>query len=268
MTAPALAARPVHAWMPASTCDTECIDRDIVRAGPARVALRLLVIAALLLTFPVAHMLTPRRTRGGVQRGYARALLGCFGVRMRVVGAGNDGGALLVAGHVGWLDVLAISAVRPVTFVARADLVDWPGLGTAARMMRIIPIDRADLRALPAVVDELSRRLAAGEAVAVFPEGTTWCGRAVGSMRPALFQAAVDAGVPVQPVGLRYLGPHGEPSTIPGFVGDETMIASIRRLLRTRSVLAEVVLAAPEPPGTDRRDLAARSERAARPVSG
>lgn len=263
-----LVERPGHAWMPASTCDSGCIDRDVATAGPVVVAFRVLAMAVLLISFPLVYVLTPRRCRGGVHRGYARSLLACFGVRLRVVGSSRDGGALLVAGHVGWLDVLAISAVRPVTFVARADLIDWPGLGGLAQMMRIIPIDRADLRALPAVVDRVAQRLASGEAVAVFPEGTTWCGRSVGSMRPALFQAAVDAQVPVQPVGLRYLGPHGEPTTVPGFVGDETMLASIRRLLRTRSVVAQVVLAAPEPPGTDRRDLAVRCERAARPVSG
>ena len=165
--------------------------------------------------------------------------------------------------------MLAISAVQPVTFVAHADLIDWPGLGGLAQMMRIIPIDRADLRALPAVVDRVAQRLASGEAVAVFPEGTTWCGTSVGGVRPAeLFQAAVDAQVPVQPVGLRFPARTASQRPVPGFVGDETMLASIRRLLRTRSVVSQIGPRTTRTAGTDRRDLAVRCERAARPVSG
>lgn len=134
-------------------------------------------------------------------------------------------GVLVVAGHIGWSDVVVLAAVQPLSFVARADLIDWPMLGKLAELMRIIPIERERLRALPGVVAQIAERLAAGERVAAFPEGTTWCGRAYGKLRPALFQAAVDTGTPVQPIRLRYLDAHGEPCTATGFVGDDTFIA-------------------------------------------
>ncbi len=68
--------------------------------------------------------------------------------------------------------------------------------------MKVIPIERASLRRLPDVVETVASRLRAGHTVVAFPEGTTWCGLAYGQFRPAMFQAAVDAGRPVQPLRL------------------------------------------------------------------
>jgi 1-acyl-sn-glycerol-3-phosphate acyltransferase len=126
--------------------------------------------------------------------------------------------------------------------------------------MRVIPIERESLRQLPGVVAAVGARLAAGERIGVFPEGTTWCGRAYGTMRSALFQAAVDTGTSVQPVRLRYLDRHGVPCTVPAFVGADTFASSARRVLRSRGMVAEVVLEPVLEPGTDRRELARRCE--------
>jgi 1-acyl-sn-glycerol-3-phosphate acyltransferase len=179
---------------------------------------------------------------------------------------GYDGGLLVVAPHVSWTDVLVVMAVAPAGFVARADLLEWGALGSLARRMRVIPIERERLRALPGVVDIVRSRLDGGERVAVFPEGTTWCGRAYGGFRSALFEAAIDAECPVQPIGFVYLDHTGVRTTGPAFVGEETIGASIARLVRSRGLVASVTLAPLEWPGTDRRDLAARCERAVRPT--
>ena len=97
-----------------------------------------------------------------------------------------------------------------------------------------------------------------------FPEGTTWCGLAYGSFRPAMFQAAVDAGRPVQPLRLNYHHRDGTPSTVAAYVGDDTLIASIRRLVTARRTIVHVQVESLQLPGTDRRDLAARCETAVR----
>ncbi|MGQ4614556.1 1-acyl-sn-glycerol-3-phosphate acyltransferase [Nocardia sp. R7R-8] len=274
-----------HAWMPASPCGSGCID-SIDQVGPARVAARLAGIAAVLLSYPIAHAVTPRGKRVPLQRGYARLLLGCIGLRLRVVdnrvtaaergvadegdtalapGFGTDDrGVLVVTGHISWTDIVALASVQPLGFVARADMLDWPLLGKLAKLMRVIPIERESLRQLPGVVTAVAARLAAGERIGVFPEGTTWCGRAYGGMRPALFQAAVDTGTPVQPVRLRYLDRHGVPCTVPAFVGADTFGSSAGRVLRSRGMVAEVVLEPVLAPGADRRELARRCEAAVR----
>ena len=75
-----------------------------------------------------------------------------------------------------------------------------------ARIVKVIPIERAKLRQLPEVVATVAARLYAGHTVVAFPEGTTWCGlpgrshQGSGPSYPAMFQAAVDTGRPVQPL--------------------------------------------------------------------
>jgi 1-acyl-sn-glycerol-3-phosphate acyltransferase len=274
----------VHAWMPASPCGAGCVAVTDT-AGAVRSVVRIAGVVGLLVAFPVVNVVTPPARRTGLHRRYARAVLRCCGIALRVVdergvagesavgdsavrGGGAPGdsgrGLLVVAGHVGWADVLALAAVSPMGFVARGDLVSWPVLGQLARLMRVIPIDRERLRQLPEVIAAMSARLAAGERVAMFPEGTTWCGRAHGRLRPALFQAAVDTATPVQPIRLRYLDHTGETSTVPGFVGVDTFLDSARRVLRAKGVVAELVLLPIEEPGSDRHDLAARCDRAIR----
>lgn len=264
---------PQHSWMPTSPCEAGCVQHraevGILRAG-IRAAGALSVLAA----YPFAHIVTPPTRRSGVQRRFAGMLLRSCGIRLRVVDrrpvqgrsqfAPSGTGVLVACGHIGWADIIVLASVQPLAFVARADLIDWPLLGRLARIMRVVPIERERLRRLPEVVQQVGQRLAAGERIGFFPEGTTWCGRAYGKLRPAIFQAAVDTGTPVQPVRLRYLDPHGNRSTVPGFVGDDTLIGSVVRVLRARGLTAEVVLAPVEPAGDDRIDLARRCERAVR----
>jgi 1-acyl-sn-glycerol-3-phosphate acyltransferase len=164
----------------------------------------------------------------------------------------------VVSPHMSWLDVFAIGAVLPGSFVARADMFG----GLSARLLKIIPIERASLRRLPRVVQSVADRLRAGQTVVAFPEGTTWCGVACGSFYPAMFQAAIDAGRPVQPLRLTYHHVDGTVSTAPAFVGDDTLWQSICRLLTVGRTWAHVHVESLQLPGTDRRVLARRCESA------
>ncbi len=274
--APALGSREPeldHAWMPSSPCGTGCIDRDTATVFRIVVLLRILVAVFALGLLPILVVvgLASPRARRFVTRFGARLLLFAIGIRLRVVDVRSDrersrtdAGALFVAGHVSWTDVIVLTALRPATFVARGDLVDWPVLGLLARTMNVLPIHRRDLRALPGTVEQVRRRLDAGGTVVAFPEATTWCGQAYGSFRPAMFQAAVDSETWVQPVRLRYTDAQHHSTAATCFVGDETIGQSIGRIFRLKGIIAQVELPAPEPPGNDRRDLARRCELSAR----
>jgi 1-acyl-sn-glycerol-3-phosphate acyltransferase len=228
------------------------------------------VMLALLLApgLPLLGMPLPGRTH--VQRAYCRSVLRCFGVRITVTGSPirNLRGVLVVSTHMSWLDVFAIGAVLPGSFVARADMFTGTATGIVARILKIIPIERSSLRRLPDVVDAVARRLRAGQTVVAFPEGTTWCGQSGqshqgrGRFYPAMFQAAIDAGRPVQPLRLAYHHVDGSVSTTPAFVGDDTLMRSIGRLLAMRRTVACVRVESLQLPGTDRRTLAVRCQSA------
>jgi 1-acyl-sn-glycerol-3-phosphate acyltransferase len=258
-----------HAWLPRASCDASCVRAGSDAQGRRsavwlRTTLRTTMALLLLPALPL--LAVPMPGRSTIQRGYCRLVLRCLGVRITVSGGPvrNLAGVLVVSGHVSWVDIFAIGAVMPGRFVARADLVDWIGLGIVARLMKVIPIDRANLRLLPNVVSTIAERLRAGQTVVAFPEGTTWCGLAYGPFRPAMFQAAVDAGRPVQPLRLTYHHRDGRPSTVAAYIGDDTLFASICRLVTSKRTVVHMQVQSLQLPGEDRRDLAARCEAAVR----
>ena len=219
-----------HAWVPRTTCDASCARVGAAAASrllvvKLRVAFRIMVLLLLLPGFPLLGVPVPGQIQ--VQRIYCRLVLRCLGVRITVSGSPirNLRGVLVVSGHMSWLDIFVIGSVLPGSFVARADMFSGLVTGIVARIMKVIPIERCNLRRLPAVVDAVAARLRAGQTVVVFPEGTTWCGLASGRFYPAMFQAAIDAGRPVQPLRLTYHHVDGSLSTAPAFVGDDTLLA-------------------------------------------
>jgi 1-acyl-sn-glycerol-3-phosphate acyltransferase len=178
----------------------------------------------------------------------------------------------VVSDHMSWLDIVTIAAVLPTTrwraapasFVGRADVAANLVVRMMACIIKVIPIERASLRQLPAVVEAVAARLRAGQTVVAFPEGTTWCGLASGPFYPAMFQAAVDTGRPVQPLRLRYYHRDGRISTVPAYIGDDTLLRSIGRLLVARRTVARVYVESLQLPGDDRRELARRCQAAIR----
>ncbi len=228
------------------------------------------IMLALLLAPGLSLLGVPLPGRTHVQRAYCRLVLRCFGVRITVTGSPirNLRGVLVASNHMSWLDVFAIGAVLPGSFVARADMFTGPATGIVARVLKVIPIERSSLRRLPDVVNAVTRRLRAGQTVVAFPEGTTWCGLAGqshqgrGPFYPAMFQAAIDAGRPVQPLRLTYHHVDGSVSTAPAYLGDDTLMRSIGRMLAMRRTVACVRVESLQLPGTDRRALAGRCQSA------
>lgn len=258
-----------HSWLPRASCDENCRSAGAAAAGqPVIVAFRIAVRAtfAVFLLSAVPLLAIPLPGRSHIQRGYCRLMLRALGVRITVSGGPirNLRGVLVVSGHVSWVDIFTVGAVMPGSFVAKSELISWPALGFLARLMKVIPIERSSLRRLPDVVGKVADRLRGGHTVVAFPEGTTWCGLGYGPFRPAMFQAAVDAGRPVQPLRLSYHHRDGRPSTVPAYIGDDTLFTSIRRMVTARRTVCHVRVESLELPGTDRRDLAARCEAAVR----
>lgn len=253
-----------HPWQPSSPCGDSCLPQRPERVSAVRALTRwfmLVAVASSSLLLPVVRLLPPD-SRSVVHRGLARTALRGMGIRIAVSGRVEaDRGALVVAGHISWLDVLVLAAVTPGRFVARADLLSWPLLGGVARRAGVIPIERDRLRALPGTVATIRDRLVSGETVIAFPEGTTWCGRAFGRFRPALFQAAIDAERPVVPISIDYADASDATTTGPSFVGDEGIASSMARILRSRGLQAKVVVGPRQEPGDCRRELMLRCER-------
>jgi 1-acyl-sn-glycerol-3-phosphate acyltransferase len=224
------------------------------------------IVGAFVCVWVVARLVAPflssdRRRR--LAAWLSSELLRVIGVRLDLRGGVPDGRPLLlVANHVSWLDVQILNAVCPSRFVAKAETRRWPVCGAIAAGFDTFFLERASLRDAARVKARVAAALAAGQSVAVFPEGTTTDGRTLGRFYAALFEAAIEAGVSVQPVAIRY--PRADDSANPAaaFVDDMTFVDSLVRIAREPALSARLTFAAPIRARTmARRDLAALARR-------
>lgn len=250
-------------WLPSAPCTPgACIERTRSVAAVPLAVLRLVGVVVVLLA-GISLMPVGRWIPAGAVRWWCRTTVRAAGIRLRMSGtAVPTGGLLLVANHISWLDIPLLAAVRPARMLAKSEIRGWPVAGGLTAGSGALFIDRDRLRALPDTVARIADALRAGSAVAVFPEGSTWCGRAQGHFRRAVFQAALDADVPVQPVRLRYRVGGGGASTAPAFIGDDSLLTSVWRVVSARGLVAEVEVPEPVPAGShaDRRTLAVTAQ--------
>jgi 1-acyl-sn-glycerol-3-phosphate acyltransferase len=223
------------------------------------------LLGQLLLVWFGAVLVAPRlsaATRGRLGARLAARTLRILRVRVRRLGATPyDEPMLVVANHVSWLDVYALNAtVGGPRSVAKSEVARWPIAGGIARGFGTFFHVRGSFRDAARVKGAVAGALRAGERVVVFPEGTTSEGGEVGRFHAALFQAAVDAGVPVQPVAIHYPAADGSPDPAAAFVGEMTFVESLARVLRRRRLDAHLTFGPVLPSaGRTRRELAALS---------
>jgi 1-acyl-sn-glycerol-3-phosphate acyltransferase len=165
--------------------------------------------------------------------------------------------ALIVSNHISWLDIFVINSIHPCRFVAKAEIRAWPVLGWLAAQAGTVFIARGNRRDLRHIFKGLVDALAQRQRVAFFPEGTT---ASQGSLLPFhanLFEAAIDARVPVQPCALAYLDRAGGWHAAVDYIGDTTFVDSIFRIMGGEPVVARLGCLAPiAAEGAHRRELA------------
>jgi 1-acyl-sn-glycerol-3-phosphate acyltransferase len=168
-------------------------------------------------------------------------------------------GAVIVANHVSYLDVLVIAALTPVVFVAKKEVRSWPVFGWFAAKAGTRFIDRNRRGDVARIGEELGPVMAAGLTVVLFLEGTTTDGRAVLPFKASLLEPALRNGWSVVPAGLVYAVPAGR--SVESEVcwwGDMTLVPHLWNFTTLPWVRARVawgeLMTLPE--GGDRKELA------------
>lgn len=217
---------------------------------PFRYAWRLpFLLVHLLIGLPLTLLLInpligPRRMGGErldhrAIRWWSRILMRIFGFKVKCYGRPLPGAVLFVANHVSWMDIELMHSARMMGFVAKAEISRWPLVGWLASRAGTIYHHRGNNESLHGVMHRMLERLQAGEAVGVFPEGRTTDGTAIATFHARIFQPAVLAGVPAQPVALRY-GRGGDAQTIVAFGARESFFGNFLRILGEPARVAEV----------------------------
>ncbi len=198
-----------------------------------------------------------------MQKFWSWSICRLLGVRLTLEGQSMASPpALLVSNHLSWLDILVITAYWPVSFLSKSEVRSWPGIGAAATALGTLYIERGARNASGQATQVMTERLKEGHRVVFFPEGTTSAGRGMLPFRPRLYQAALDAQAPVQPVVLLYLDDSGDVSANAPFVDDEGLLSHVVRLAGERRTDCRVRACEPVPVDGMRRSDLARHSRA------
>jgi lyso-ornithine lipid O-acyltransferase len=207
---------------------------------------------------------------------YHRLVAALFGIHITIKGRPVRGeGVLLVANHTSWADIIIFSAVAPISFVSKAEVARWPFFGTLARLQRTVFVDRTRRSTTGETRDAIRERLLEGDALVLFPEGTSHTGNGVLPFKSALLGAAEailanGSHVKVQPVSTAFTGLHGLPMgrenrPLFAWYGDMEMLPHLWEALMAGPL--DVVVQFHEPFSLDmmdRKELARRAENVVR----
>jgi len=147
---------------------------------------------------------------------YHRMCCRILGFRIAAKGAPCDNRpTLFVVNHVSYTDITILGALIKGSFVAKSEVARWPLFGLLAKLQRTVFIERRAHRTA-AQRGAIVERLAAGDGLILFPEGTSSDGSRVLPFKSALFSAATTGAgggrsVVVQPVSLAYVRLNGVP---------------------------------------------------------
>jgi len=165
---------------------------------------------------------------------------------------------LLVSNHISWLDIHVINSIRPVIFVAKADVSKWPIFGYLASMLGTIFLKREKLSDIKRVIQLMKEKLTNQEIVAIFPEGTSTDGKSVLPFKSNLFESAHQAEVNVLPITIQYTE-NNEYSNRAAFIGDMELIDSIKNILKSNHLVVHVHLSDGLPSHLSRQELATQA---------
>ncbi|HEY8101573.1 MAG TPA: lysophospholipid acyltransferase family protein [Burkholderiaceae bacterium] len=227
------------------------------------------VFAHLFIGLSTCAVVFPLANRAGRERcikKWSIKLLNICGVQVEVMhttSAPPTQCALIIANHVSWLDIFVMNSFHPCRFVAKSEIRDWPLLGWLCAKSGAIFIARGRIRDVRRIFEGLVASIKAGEHVAFFPEGTTAAQGGLLPFHSNLFEAAIDADVPIQPFAIRYVDAGGRLHSVVDFIGDMSFAQSMIAILKVGGIKAILTrLPIIETKGSHRRELAGAARQA------
>lgn len=210
---------------------------------------------------------------------YHRRVCRLLGIRLHIDGAlSHDRPVLLIANHTSWLDIPVISAVAPVSFVAKSEVTSWPLVSSLARLQRSVFVDRQRRTAVGVTANQILSRLEQGDKIVLFAEGTSSDGNRVLPFKTSLFAAAkpsskvgdpnADVDADVQILAVAYTHLHGIPlgntgrARLIGWYGDMDLVSHAWDLLQAGPLDVHISIGPPKALETfsDRKELARQTE--------
>ncbi|WP_426140296.1 lysophospholipid acyltransferase family protein [Pseudomonas sp. DWP3-1-2] len=229
---------------------------------------RVLAVIALGLTIAGAFSLMERFRIGNSMarrqrwsRWFMARLTNALPFRVTVSGELPSQPMLWVSNHVSWTDIPLLGMLAPLSFLSKAEVRTWPVAGWLAVKAGTLFIRRGSGESR-LIQRQMSNHLQKDNALMIFPEGTTTDGRGLRTFHGRLLSSAIDTGVPVQPVAIRY-SRNGKPDPIAPFIGDDDLLSHLRRLFANEQGDVHIQLLQPiASAGQERAALAFQAQQA------
>ena len=139
----------------------------------------------------------------------ARRLLRLLQVHVKIEPLWPQGqGRLIVANHLGLIDMMILAAEEPMIFVTSNEMGSLPLIGAGLRQLDCIFVERRHSQQLIADQMKIIEALNSGCNVLLFPEGTSSFGEQVLPFRTGLLRTAVMEPIVMLPVRLKYSDPY------------------------------------------------------------
>lgn len=221
-----------------------------------RIAYATVVVAAasmLLVPLQLLGLHFEWKLRRILPRLWHRAACHALGIRVKVHGKLEGRRPLMLCvNHASWMDIMVMSSVADVAFIAKIEVRNWPIFGLLARLQKSVFIVREEKRKTGNQASEIASRMADGEIIVLFPEGTTSDGNRLLEVKSSLFGAAARAvphspngSVFVQPVAIAYTKAHGVAMgryhrPLAGWPGDVELVPHLIDVVKCAALDAEV----------------------------
>jgi lyso-ornithine lipid O-acyltransferase len=190
-----------------------------------------------------------------LQRACRRSLK-VIGVQIESRGPAAQG-AVIVANHLSYLDILVMAALTPVVFVSKKEVRHWPIFGWFAEKAGTRFIDRNKRGDVMRISEEIGPVMAAGLTIVIFLEGTTTDGAGVLPFKASLLEPVVQNRWPVVPAALVYLVPEGRSAAMEVcWWADMTLAPHLLNFMTLPWVRAQVAWGALQIAAGDRKTLA------------
>lgn len=164
----------------------------------------------------------PHRAVYGVFNLWSRSQHLILNVQVETEGNIPENGAIIMANHRSYLDIVMIPSKTPVVFVAKASVRKWPVVGWGGDAMRTLWVERSNKESRKKTREAIMERLGDNLSVIIFPEGTTSVGPKVLDFKPGMFHAISGTDLEIIPVAIEYENPNmawvGQDTFIPHFL--------------------------------------------------
>lgn len=160
--------------------------------------------------------------------------------KVQIIGSIPKQPALWLANHISWTDILLLGRLTPLSFLSKIEVRRWPVAGWLAQQAGTVFIRRGSA-SQDNIHQQLTQHLLSQQPLLIFPEGTTTDGRSVGLFHSRLLECALVTQTPIQPVAICYRR-NGATDPIAPFIGDDDLLAHLKRLFAHPSAEVEIHL--------------------------